>query len=348
MSVSIRTLIVDDDPTFRMAIRKALAAIDGVELVGSVGSIDHAKAKIRLARVDVVVLDVVLRDECGLDLLSWTREHHPRVLTALLTSGESQAVRDGVDAALLGAAACIRKPSGSGAAAELCDSLTDLFSSLARDRQKPRTQRRPSPTAAPVRPAVRSLIAVGASTGGPPVVVEFLKSLPAHFTVPIVITQHMAPAHLPFYVEMLARQSGRQVVMASHGQYVEPSVTYVAPGGSHLRVVAEGARLVLELDSGPEEHHCRPAVDPMFRSVAEVCRESAIGVVMTGMGSDGALGATALRQRGAPVVVQDRDTSIVWGMPGATVAAGSANAVVPAAKLSSQVLAWTRWSESER
>jgi two-component system chemotaxis response regulator CheB len=189
-------------------------------------------------------------------------------------------------------------------------------------------------------PRARELLAVGASTGGPPVVLEFIRTLPADLAMPVVITQHMPESHLPHFARLLADQSKRPVALGVDGELLAPGRFYVAPGGRHMLVVRDRAGLRIALDNGPEEHFCKPAVDPMFRSVAAACAGTAIGVVMTGMGSDGALGAVELRAAGIPVAVQDEASSIVWGMPGATFAAGAADAVVPGDQLARTVAAW--------
>jgi two-component system chemotaxis response regulator CheB len=205
---------------------------------------------------------------------------------------------------------------------------------------RPRPRTTPITLGMPVLAFAREVIAVGASTGGPPVVLAFLRSLPHSYAVPILVTQHMPAQHMPYFIDLLARQSGRLVVRAEHGAPVIPGTVYVAQA-THLGLARRNDRLTIKLDDGPEENNCKPAVDPMFRSVAEVCRRAAVGVVMTGMGCDGAAGAALLRAGGAPVLVQDEASSVVWGMPGAVVAAGQADAVAPGAELADWVARWT-------
>src|SRR5262249_28228576 len=148
--------------------------------------------------------------------------------------------------------------------------------------------------------------------------------------------------HVPLYTELLAEQSGRRVSVARQGERIERGRIYVAGNGLHLRIGRLGAHLVALLDGGPEEHHCRPAVDPLFRSAAGTCGSASVGGVVAGMGRDGALGAVALRSRGAPIVVQDEASSVVWGMPGAVVAAGAADVIAPAAEVAGWVARWSQ------
>jgi len=337
----LRVLIVDDDPTYRHILNRILEKLPNVEQVAVAPNLAIARSKLEMGSFDVVTLDVVLRDESGLDLLPWIQAKYPHLFTILLTSGTHRDASQAVDALLLGASTLIIKPGGPSAPAVLQQALETALTSVV---PKPGSEaaREKSPVTTKSEGIYRELVAVGASTGGPPVVLQFLIDLPTGFDTPIVLTQHMPSLHVPYFVELLARQSGRKVVLAQHGTLVERGTVYVAGDAKHLLVTRMKEQLVLLQDEGPEEHNCRPAVDPMFRSAALACGSACIGVVMTGMGADGALGALALRAQGAPVVAQDQESSVVWGMPGAVVAAGAANAVVPATSLARCVL---RWSE---
>jgi two-component system, chemotaxis family, protein-glutamate methylesterase/glutaminase len=345
-----RVLVVDDDAAYRRIVSLALEGLPSVQLAGVAPTLAIARRRIAEGDIDAVTLDVVMRDECGLELLQWIGENYPRLVTILLTAGQSSAACRAVDALLLGAAAIVMKPSGKNAAQELRTALARELASVGQ-RSKPRTAPRPCPPSTSLHvelAAPREVIAIGASTGGPQVIMRFLRDLPAHFPVPLVITQHMPRTHLPYFVALLAEQSGRRVSAAHHGTVLAEGCAYVATGDGHLVLQRAGDNLVTSCDDGHEEHHCKPAVDPMFRSVARVCGAASIGVLMTGMGSDGALGALALREGGAPVVVQDRDTSVVWGMPGAAVAQGAADKVLPAEQLAQCVVAWTSGLQSAR
>ena len=329
----LRVLVVDDAAAYRQAVSRALATIPGVVVAGVAADLATARRKIEAGDIDAVTIDVNLRGESGLDLVRWLRERLPGVVSILVTSGETEGARTAVDALMLGAAGIVLKPSGENAAEDLQRALGRVLLGIVRSTPRPR-----GPSAVEPSRAHRELVAVGASTGGPPVLLTFLQGLPAEFEVPIVIVQHMPSLHVPYFAELLGQRSGRPVCVAGDGEVVRPGVTYLAGHGLHLRVGRRRNTLVLIHDDGPPEHHCRPAVDPMFRSVAEACGPAAVGVVMTGMGSDGALGAVALAGRGAPVVVQDERSSVVWSMPGAVYAAGVASSVVPADQLADWVV----------
>ncbi|MDP9436605.1 MAG: CheB methylesterase domain-containing protein, partial [Actinomycetota bacterium] len=197
----------------------------------------------------------------------------------------------------------------------------------------------PAPTGTGSQPTGRiELLAIGSSTGGPDALTTLLPHLPADLPVPVVITQHMPPVFTRLFAQRLDAKCPLQVKEAEDGDRVQPGRVLVAPGDRHLVVERRGTALVARLSDAPAENFCRPAVDVMFRSAAAVFGEGVLGVVLTGMGSDGARGAEVLRAAGGEVVVQDQATSVVWGMPGATVAAGQAHRVLPLAEIARDTL----------
>jgi two-component system chemotaxis response regulator CheB len=173
------------------------------------------------------------------------------------------------------------------------------------------------------------LIAIGSSTGGPDALTKVLKGLPTDLPVPIVITQHMPPVFTRMFAERLDRSTPLSVVEAGDGMELTAGTVYIAPGDKHLVLHRRGTATVTQLSSAPPENSCRPAVDVMFRSVAQLYGASAYAAVLTGMGHDGRGGAKALRDAGAEILAQDEQSSVVWGMPGAVVGAGLADQVLP-------------------
>lgn len=337
----LRVLVIDDDPVYRRIVSQTLVRIPNVEVAGTASTIALAQARLAGSQIDAVTLDVVMNGESGLQLLPWLHHHHPSMVTVLLTAGSQRDACQAVDALLLGASALVIKPIGASAPALLLERLARVLLGSAPEQLRPARPANHHALPPPKGPALREVITIGASTGGPPVVLGLLKQLPKNFAVPILIAQHMPALHIPYYAELLGEQSGRRVQVAVNGHVIEPGTVYVAPGGQHMRVARAFNQLILRTDAGPEEHNCRPAVDPLFRSAAEVCGEAVVGVVISGMGSDGALGALALRARGAVVVAQDEASSVVWGMPGATVTAGAADAIAPATELAAHIERFT-------
>ena len=333
----VRVFIVDDDPVYRQILTRAFERIPDACVVGSATNLKVARQKLSYLDVDLVTLDVVLQAESGLDLLPWMQQHMPRVVTVLLTSGSEQNASLGVDALLLGASTLVLKPSGDNAPRELQDSLTRLVQEVGHPQLRD-VIRAPAPSG---QAEPREVVAVGASTGGPLVVLQFLCALPKGFAPPVLVVQHMMQVHVRFFAEQLQRACKRPVQMVDRGAVLQSGAVYVAGGGLHLEVARGADGLGLRSVFAPEEHYCRPSVSVLLRSVAEVCGRASVGVVMTGMGADGADGALAMRRAGAPVLVQDRASSVVWGMPGAVVEAGAASEVLPRNELAAGVLRLT-------
>jgi len=156
-----------------------------------------------------------------------------------------------------------------------------------------------------------------------------LRALPATLPVPVVVVQHMPPVFTTMFAQRLGSQCALRVREAADGDRLEPGLVLLAPGDFHMTVARPGTSAVVRLDQSPQENFCRPAVDPLFRSVGQVYGSAVLALVLTGMGQDGLLGAGTLRGHGAPVIVQDAATSTVWGMPGAIANAGLATSVLP-------------------
>jgi two-component system chemotaxis response regulator CheB len=181
-------------------------------------------------------------------------------------------------------------------------------------------------------------VAIGVSTGGPTALAAVIPALPADLRVPVVIVQHMPPMFTGFLADRLQKQTPLKVLEAKEGSRVEPGTILIAPGDFHMCVRTNGTSLVTRLNQAPPENSCRPAVDVLFRSVAEVFGDAAIGVVLTGMGQDGLRGAEILRLGGAYIIAQDEASSVVWGMPGAVVRADLADAVVGLPEIVPEIL----------
>jgi two-component system chemotaxis response regulator CheB len=177
-------------------------------------------------------------------------------------------------------------------------------------------------------PAERKVVAIGVSTGGPTALMEILPQFPASFPLPVVIVQHMPPLFTKLLADRLRAQSAFEVLEATEGMALKPGRMIVAQGDYHMKLQRSGQDVVARLDQGARENSCRPAVDVLFRSVADVYAGGVIGVILTGMGQDGLHGVEQLKSKGAYIIAQDQGSSVVWGMPGAIVEAGLADSVV--------------------
>lgn len=204
----------------------------------------------------------------------------------------------------------------------------------------------PTPAATPGRqlPAMGAVdvVAVGCSTGGPEALTQVLKGLPSTFSVPIVVVQHMPKIFTKLFAERLDAGTALHVHEATDAMTLHPGHVYIAPGDYHLCLKRQGTSVVTVINQDPPENFCRPAVDPLFRSVAQVYGNKVLAVVLTGMGSDGRIGAQSIKAAGGVVVAQDEATSVVWGMPGAVTTAGLAGSVVPLPEIAPMIMSAVR------
>jgi two-component system chemotaxis response regulator CheB len=243
-----------------------------------------------------------------------------------------------LDALALGATDYIAKPSleSGGPEAMIAELIAKLklFGGLGATAVPSTAATRSSPPLSPSLggAAVRrriDVVAIGISTGGPNALAELIPQLPASLPVPVVIVQHMPPLFTKLLAERLAARAAVAVKEGAAGDRLQPGKVYIAPGNHHMVVRRMGAAVTIELGQGPLENSCRPAVDVLLRSVAEVYGPGALAVIMTGMGQDGLAGCETIRQRGGQVLAQDEQSSVVWGMPGFVADAGLADEVLP-------------------
>ncbi len=328
----VRVLVVDDAVVIRRFLSEIIQADPDLELAAVAANGKIALARIEQLNPDVVTLDVEMPEMDGLETLAEIRRTRPELPVIMFSTLTERGAAATIEALRLGATDYVTKPAGMSSAedsvarvrAELVPRLKALV------RPAPRGAAHvPAPVvspSSPCRPA--EVVAIGCSTGGPNALGRILTALDSKLGVPIVVTQHMPPVFTRFLSERLDKDSGLTVVEASEGLAVEPDTVVIAEGDHHLEFRREGTQVRCHLDGASPEHSCRPAVDVMFRSVAQVWGAGALALVLTGMGNDGTDGARALRARGAQVLVQDHDSSVVWGMPGSVVAAGEADAVV--------------------
>lgn len=349
-------LIVDGAVLARHRLTHVLGSVEALEVVGAAVNGTTALRKIARSKPDVVVLNLVLPDLDGLEVLR-------RMGDDLKTCQVVVCVGPGVDqaAAAKQAMALGAKDHVVIAAAAYRDGtaeqtlraeLVPRLLALTGPRKRRKRVRPPSLPAPPVRRRSRigppiELLAIGSSTGGPQALEKVISALPADFPVPIVIVQHMPPMFTRLLAERLTKLSQLEAAEGSTGMKLEAGKIYVAPGGRHMVVGPRGAPCLKLHDEAPE-HGCRPAVDPLFRSVAQHYEARCLAVVLTGMGSDGSLGAKALDAMGANVVVQDEATSVVWGMPGHVADAGIAAAVLPIDEIAADIVRRVRQSRKPR
>jgi two-component system chemotaxis response regulator CheB len=342
----LRVFVVDDSATVRKIVCETLAEDPALVIAGSAGDGRAALGKLPLVSADLVTLDIEMEGMGGLETLVEIRKTYPRLPVIMYSALTERGASATLEALSLGASDYATKPDHATSPAEARDNirseLIPKIKSLCRvDGERCATAKAGAPNLAAkiARRGSRriEIVAIGTSTGGPRALSEVLPSFPQDFPVPIVIVQHMPPVFTRQLAERLSSRSAITISEASEGVALTRGHAWIAPGNFHMTVERSENRHLLHLNQGPLENSCRPSVDVLFRSVAEVYGSGALAVVMTGMGSDGARGAEQIRNAGGEVIVQDEATSVVWGMPGNIFAAGNADGVYPLSHLEREV-----------
>ncbi len=338
----IRVLIVDDSALVRRILSELMSSDPGIEVVGVANDAFMAREKIKLLAPDVLTLDVEMPRMDGVTFLRNLMRLRPMpvVMVSSLTDHGAEIT---LEALSIGAVDYLPKPKIDLAAtlADYRDELLGKIRMAAQARVRRYEEHVPMVVApslttdAILAPGVATrlrttdrIIAIGASTGGTEAIKDVLLELPAD-TPGIVITQHIPKAFSTAFARRMNSVCQMTVCEAEDGQQVLPGHVYIAPGDQHLLIVRSGARYICRLDAGPPVNRHKPSVDVLFRSVAQQAGRNAIGVILTGMGKDGAAGLKEMREAGCPTIAQDEASSVVWGMPGAAVEIGAAVDVLP-------------------
>jgi len=329
----IKVLVVDDSALVRKMICDALANDPQIEVVGTAPDPYVAREKILALNPDVLTLDIEMPRMDGITFLKILQQHRPMpviVISSLTQAGSSAAL-----AALeAGAVDVLAKPSTAYSIGHLGEQLGQRIraAAVAQVRKRP-ALRSAGPTVAPIaKPGVnfhpRQIICLGASTGGVEALKEVLTHLPAGLPG-IVIVQHIPPYFSKVFAERVNEQSALEVREAIEGDLLRPGQALVAPGDFHMTADWTGKGYRISLNQKSPVHHCRPAVDVLFRSVAECPGARVVCAILTGMGSDGAMGMKALKANGAHTIAQDQETCVVYGMPRAAAELGVVDEVLP-------------------
>ena len=329
----LRLMIVDDSQVARAVLSRMLAAFPDFEIVATAGDAGEALRLLPRTEVDVVLLDLEMPGESGLDALPEIVRlgRGARVLiVSSFCDGETEAA---VQALGPGAAQTLPKPGA--------ESFSGRFSEVLAERLR-RIGRRDAPPEPPAGPdalpeARLGCLAIGASTGGLHAVSALLRALPARIGAPILITQHLPAVFVPFFARQLEAASGRVVHVAEDGLALAPEEIVLAPGDAHIRLEQKGAAVRIRLDRDTSQGTCTPSVDIMLDAVAATYGRAALGVMLSGMGRDGLAGSRELVARGGTMMAQDRQSCAVWGMPRAVAEAGLASAVLPPAELAARI-----------
>jgi two-component system, chemotaxis family, protein-glutamate methylesterase/glutaminase len=353
----IRILIVDDAVVVRRLVSDALSGDPEIEVVGTAANGRIALQKIPQVNPDLVTLDVEMPDMDGLTTLVELRKIYPTLPVIMFSTLTERGAVTTLEALSRGATDYVTKPANVGSVSEgilrVRNELIPKVKGICAARLGPPIAPKPRPdvsASVPLRPPIHverpsggaselAAVAIGVSTGGPNALALVIPQLPADLRTPVLIVQHMPPVFTRLLAERLDLQSKLKVVEGQAGMIVRPGHVYLAPGGSHMVVRREGDVVRLALNQLPPENSCRPAVDVLFRSVAEVYGARSLAVVLTGMGADGVRGCEVIKERGGKTLIQDEASSVVWGMPGSVSQAGLADETLPLSKIAAAVAA---------
>lgn len=336
--MSIRVVVVDDSPVVRQGLVKALADDPALEVVGVAGNPLEAWEMLDRLQPDVLTLDVEMPGMDGLTFLQRLMRTRPMrvVMVSSRVRRSSQFVMQALQA---GAVAVLPKPHSDYPLPQMLQDLRQtLRDVMLKEPRAPKGGAGAGPAAgiSPAR-AASSLIAVGSSTGGTVAFETFAKGLPSGHPC-VVLAQHLPIDFVPRFVARLSEALRSKVAVAKGGEVCQPGHIYVAPATHHLRVARSGANVITEVVLGAPVNHHIPSCDVLLSSVAKVSGGSSVGVILTGMGHDGARGLLDMRRAGAPTFAQDEATSVVYGMPRAALEVGGAEVVLPIDQLAGAVM----------
>lgn len=357
ISDPLRLLVVDDSALYRKLVSQVLAEADNVEVVGTACNGRVALEKIDQLRPDLITLDLEMPELDGLGVLRQLQERHSPVGAIVLSALSTEGATATTKALEAGAFDFNLKPTGASPEESLDELRRNLIPKVHAfaDTKTRRASRLHSSTHVHTVPAdhevtptdfdkphrLPRIMAIGISTGGPKALMQLIPSLPANFPVPIVLVQHMPPVFTKTLAEELNRHSKLNVVEAAHGDALRPGSVYIAPGGKQMKLLRHGLTTSVVITDEAPERNCKPSVDYLFRSVAEIYGGDVLAAILTGMGDDGLLGCKLLKRRGATIMAQNEASCVVYGMPRQIVENNLADCILPLEKLAEQMVRLT-------
>ena len=347
----IRVLIVDDSVVVRGVMKKLISADPDLEVAGVASDGRAGLGQIERVRPDVVLLDIEMPNMNGFETLKALRPKYPRLPVIMFSSLTERGATATIEALMLGAHDYVHKPGGSrmddsrGGIQRIQQELIPKIKALAARRNLPKMQSA-SARSKPVEdqradPAARSdvqVVVIGVSTGGPQALAILLPGFAQNCPVPILVVQHMPPVFTKRLADRLASVCQVPVKEAGEGDVLQAGQVFIAPGGYHMQIARERDGVRCRMNQDPPENACRPAVDVLFRSAAQVYGSGVLALILTGMGRDGLNGCQAIHKQGGRILAQDEETSIVWGMPGHVARAGLTDEIVSIDHLPREIL----------
>lgn len=352
----IRVLVVDDAVVVRKIVTDTLSGDPAIEVAATAANGKIALQKIPQVNPDILTLDIEMPEMDGLQTLAEARKIYPNLPIIMFSTLTERGGAKTLEALALGATDYVTKPANVGSVSVAMQRIRDelipkikMFCAKKAGVEAPATLA-PKPTekkfTPPKKPAVArtnlpqkiDILAIGVSTGGPNALAELIPTLPADLPVPVVMVQHMPPFFTKLLAERLTAKSPLDVQEGKAGVKITPGHIWIAPGDFHMILEKKADGVYLQTNQGPQENSCRPAVDPLFRSVSEIYGAKTLSVILTGMGQDGLIGCEHIKDAGGQVIVQDEESSVVWGMPGFVARAGLADEVLPLNQIGQKIM----------
>jgi two-component system, chemotaxis family, protein-glutamate methylesterase/glutaminase len=349
----IRVLIVDDSASVRQILSTILSEDPDIEVMATASDPFAAARRLQSELPDVILLDIAMPKMDGITFLRKIMAQHPIpvIICSSLTEEGSEQMFEALEA---GAVDIVPKPRVDTRQAlfESSARLREAVKAAARAKVRPRPARRPMiekkltadaimppPLAGRSRPVTERIVCIGASTGGTEALADVLEALPPHCPG-ILIVQHMPQGFTAAFARRLNGTCQIQVKEAEDGELVQAGCAYIAPGSKHMLLQRTGLRYHIAIKEGPPVSRHRPSVDVLFRSAAQFAGPNALGIIMTGMGDDGARGLLEMRKLGAPTRAQDEESCVVFGMPKEAIARGAAEKIVPLRLIPREITLW--------
>lgn len=337
----IKVIIVDDSAVVRKVMTDELSVYEDIQIVGTAVDPYVARDKIVKLKPDVITLDLEMPRMDGLSFLAKLMKYYPMPVVVLssLTPKNSETALKALD---LGAVEVLCKPGAAYSTKNISKTLVHAIRAAASARIDRNVTQALTPddnyqAGRLLVKTTNKVLAIGASTGGTKAIESVLTNLPA--TAPgTVIVQHMPENFTTSFAKRLNEICQMQIREAHDGDHVTPGVALIAPGNSHMLLQRKGGNYLVKIKDGPRVHYQRPSIDVLFQSVAQHAGRNAIGVILTGMGADGAKGMLAMHKKGAFTVAQNEASCVVFGMPKEAIKMGAANKIVPLAKISRTIL----------
>ncbi len=355
---NIKVLVVDDSVVVRKIVTDSISVDPEIDVVGVAANGKIALAKIPQLNPDILTLDIEMPEMDGLETLVEVRKIYPSLPIIMFSTLTERGGAKTLEALSLGATDYVTKPANVGSVSiamqrvrdELVPKIKIFCSEKVGLKLPPKAKPEPvskaipivkktfTPRVAPSTSTKIEIVAIGVSTGGPNALADLFPVFPEDFPVPIVIVQHMPPFFTKLLAERLSSKSKLVVEEGIAGQVLQPGKAWIAPGDFHMVLERNGTSIKTKTNQEPQENSCRPAVDVLFRSVADLFGPKALSVILTGMGQDGLVGCEHIKNAGGRVIVQDENSSVVWGMPGFVAKAGLAEKVLPLNQIGQEII----------